>query len=132
MAQALGELKIPPIPELLETERQFAAESVDPLWSQRMEGHILGEISQLTGLELVGLQVECKTTLCRLQLVEPDLAKASSPYKSFPELVATFGLETRWVMSVVDRYGTPTSLAYLGRVENGAMRSDAPQPPVQE
>ena len=75
---------------------------------------------------------EDNATLCRLQLVEPDLAKARSPYPSFPELVATFGLETRWVMSVVDRYGTPTSLAYLARVESGVTRSGAPQPPVQE
>ncbi|HZL96716.1 MAG TPA: hypothetical protein VFB99_23875, partial [Vicinamibacterales bacterium] len=71
MSQTLGELQLPPVPELLETERQFAAAGVDPLWSEGMEGHILGEISQLTGLELVGLQVECKTTLCRLFRSDP-------------------------------------------------------------
>jgi hypothetical protein len=124
ITETLEELRLPPVPELLATEREFNSESVDPEWAGRTEAYILGEIAQLTGLELVGLHVECRTTLCRLRLAEPAQAPAASPAAASPrpggappfdELVRKFGLEPLWVMKVADRSGTPTSLAYLRR-----------------
>ena len=143
MTQALGELELPPIPELLETERAFAAESVDPTWSTQTEARILGRIAEITGLALVSLNVECRTTLCRLQLVEPgtvpnrpsvtfpgpDRAAASRP--SVTDLVRATGLKARWVIAVRDRNGTPVSLAYLERGETTGSPPDAREPPVQ-
>jgi hypothetical protein len=110
--EALDDLKLPPVPELLETERAFAAEAVDPRWSPEAEAHILGEIAQVTGLKLVTLQVGCKTTLCRLHVSQQELRKGPGPIL---DIVARLGMKTRWVISVQDRNGVPTSLAYLER-----------------
>jgi hypothetical protein len=111
MTEALEELKLPPVPEILDTEQAFAAEAVDPLWSQEAETHILSEIAQVTGLKLVTLRVECKTTLCRLHVAQQELSRTDP----FSQLVGRLGLTPRWVVTVVDRNGVPTSLAYLER-----------------
>jgi hypothetical protein len=111
ISEALEELRLPPIPEILETEHAFTAEAVDPRWAPEAEAHILGEIAQVTGLKLVTLRVECKTSLCRLHVSQQELSR-SNP---FPKLVDRLGLKPRWVMAVVDRNGVPTSLAYLKR-----------------
>ncbi len=112
ITEALEELKLPPVPELLETERAFAAEAVDSLWSQEAETQILAEIAQVTGLKLITLRVECRTTLCRLHVGQQELQHGPGPIL---EIVARLGMKTRWVVSVQDRNGVPTSLAYLER-----------------
>ncbi|HEY7671748.1 MAG TPA: hypothetical protein VIC71_05980 [Gammaproteobacteria bacterium] len=54
-------------------EGAFARENRDPQWAAPMEAHILDEISQKAlGLEITQLDVECRTTLCRLQFVFPQ------------------------------------------------------------
>jgi len=143
MTQALEELQLPPVPELLETERAFAAESVDPLWSTATEARILGQISEIAGLKLASLNVECRTTLCRLQFVEPGTVpdrpsvtfpapdRAASNRPSITDLVRATGLKGRWVIAVRDRNGTPVSLAYLERGETTGSPPDAREPPVQ-
>jgi hypothetical protein len=130
IAQALEDLQLPPMPELLEAERAFAAERADSLWADATEGYILGEIARTTGLQLVTLQVECRTSMCRLHLVERQSQDAEprilfpsvrgAPARNaqlgpFVNLVAGLDLDPRWVASVVDGNGTPTSLAYLAR-----------------
>ena len=133
ITQALEDFQMPPMPELLEAERVFAGERVDPAWANAMEGHILGEIARTPALQLVTLQVECRTSMCRVQLVQqqsqgaepgivfpsvrPDPRTGSGRAASFGTFVSTLGLDPRWVASVVDRNGTPTSLAYLARRE---------------
>jgi hypothetical protein len=126
ITEALDDLRLPPIPELRETERAFAAEAVDPLWSPEAEAHILGEIAQVTGLKLVTLQVECKTTLCRLHVAQQELRKGPGPIL---DIVARLGMKTRWVISVEDRNGVPTSLAYL---ERGSAVPGGPTPGVDD
>ena len=111
ITEALEDLKLPAVPEMLETERAFAAEAVDPQWSPQAEAHILGEIAQMTGLKLITLRVECKTSLCRLHVAQQELSAANP----FLGIVARLGMNPRWVISVVDRNGVPTSLAYLER-----------------
>jgi hypothetical protein len=112
ITEALDDLRLPPIPELRETERAFAAEAVDPRWSPEAEAHILGEIAQVTGLKLITLRVECKTTLCRLHVAQQELPKGPGPIL---DIVARLGMKTRWVISSEDGNGVPTSLAYLER-----------------
>ena len=86
MSQALEDLQMPPIPELLETEREFAAQSRDPVWSTATEADILGQIAGIAGLELASLNVECRTTLCRLQFVSRGPCQASrGPFSLRPE-----------------------------------------------
>ncbi len=111
ITEAIEELKLPPVPEILETERAFAGEAVDPGWSPEAETHILSEIAQVTGLKLITLRVECKTSLCRLHVAQQELSRAAP----FQELVGRLGLNPLWVVTVVDRNGVPTSLAYLER-----------------
>ena len=77
-------------PGLAAIEQAFAAEPVDPLWATGMEGNILGQLAQ-ANLQLVTMQVECRTSMCRVQLMErpskrPDLA-------TFHDLVRDLGLD---------------------------------------
>src|SRR5262245_52921362 len=41
------ERRMPALPELLETDRTFAAESVDPAWSTATEAGVLGRIAEI-------------------------------------------------------------------------------------
>jgi hypothetical protein len=96
--------------------KAFAAEPVDPFWATGMEGRILEQLAQAEGLQVVTMQVECRTSMCRVQLVE--FAPKQRGVADFAELVRGFGLDVWRVNGVVDQSGTPTSVAYLGRHES--------------
>ena len=100
----------PPIPEFRQTEQAFASEDADPAWSPVAEAHILGDISQATGLQALDIQVDCRTSMCRVQMLQPQF-----PQGSFQDLVHSMGLEPVWVFNLVGRNGTPVTLAYLKR-----------------
>ena len=100
----------PPIPEFRQTEQAFASEDADPAWSPVAEAHILGDISQATGLQALDIQVDCRTSMCRVQMLQPQF-----PQGSFEDLVHSMGLEPVWVFNLVGRNGTPVTLAYLKR-----------------
>jgi len=108
-------LSIGPIPEFKETLRQFAAEGEDPAWSAAMETRIFSEISQATGLSVGDIQVDCRTTMCRVLLTKPSSAP-NARYRGFNELIDSFGLKTKWILAVPDENGTPINFAYLQRV----------------
>jgi hypothetical protein len=117
-------VSIPPIPEFKETLRQFAAESDDPNWSVTTETRIFSEISQATGLGAGDIQVDCRTTMCRVLLTNPS----SSPnprYRSFNELIDSFGLKTVWLLAIPDENGTPVSFAYIQRGEGATTQSES-------
>jgi len=109
-------------PELDGIDQAFAAERVDPSWATGMEGNILGQLAR-ANLQLVTMQVECRTSLCRVQLISPP-SKPRDP-GAFRELERDLGLELWRVMGSVDEIGTPTSVAYLARP--GCMSPD-PRP----
>ena len=99
-------------PGMAGIEQAFAAERVDPLWATGMEGHILGQLAQ-TDLQLVTMQVECRTSMCRVQLVErpsksPDMA-------AFRDLVRGFGLDVWRMLGSRNQSGATTKVAYLAR-----------------
>jgi hypothetical protein len=102
-------------PELAGMEQAFAAERVHPLWATGMEGNILGQIAQ-ANLQLVTMQVECRTSMCRVQLVEGP-SKRTDP-GTFHDLVRDLGLDVWRVNGLVDQNGTPTLVAYLARRES--------------
>lgn len=121
LERALGgieesELKIPvpPVAEFGDTLRQFAAETDDPSWSAATETRIFSEISQATGLAAGDIQVDCRTTLCRVLLTRP-VSAPNARYRSFNELVDSFGLETAWIFAMPDENGTLVSVAYVRR-----------------
>lgn len=99
-------------PGMAGIEQAFAAERVDPLWATGMEGHILGQLAQ-ANLQLVTMQVECRTSMCRVQLVErpsksPDMA-------AFRDLVRGFGLDVWRMLGSRNQSGATTKVAYLAR-----------------
>jgi len=100
-------------PGMAGIEQAFAAEPVDPLWAPGMEGNILGQLAQANGLRLVTLQVECRTSMCRVQLVE-GLSKPTN-MGVFRDLVSGFGLDVWRMNGFVDQNGTRTLVAHLAR-----------------
>lgn len=100
-------------PGLASIEKAFAAERVDPLWAPGMERNILEQLAQAKGLQVVTMQVECRTSMCRVQLVEPP-SKRRGP-EGFLDLVRDFGLDVWRVNGFVDQNGTPTLVAHLAR-----------------
>jgi len=109
-------------------ERDFANESRDPEWSAGMEGRILAEISQLSGLAAYLIEVDCRTTRCRLQLILPanptrslEFANSSAnPLQT--NLAEAVNLETELVL-VMGESGTSVFLTYLRRPETSNPQS---------
>lgn len=129
---SLAELMLPDgrlPPPLSEAQETFAAEPVDPVWAPEAEARILSEIATATGRPMVTLQAECRSTVCRLQVVERDLAplgSARSDANGIPQavtamasstrdLLSGIGLEPRGAMSIPDASGSRVLLAYFGR-----------------
>jgi hypothetical protein len=99
-------------PGLASIEKAFAAEAVDPLWAPGMERNILDQLAQAKGLQLVTMQVECRTSMCRVQLVEGP-KRMDMP--AFRDLVSAFGLDVWRMNGFVDQNGTQTKVAHLAR-----------------
>jgi hypothetical protein len=75
------------------TIEEFEAESKDPAWSVAAEGQILGKLSRTTNLALVSVQVDCRTTICRIHVTQPR----SDP-SAFRQLVSDYD-EATWAFS---------------------------------
>jgi hypothetical protein len=99
-------------PGLASIEKAFAAERVDPLWATETEGNILGQLAQ-ANLQLMTMQVECRTSMCRVQLVEP--ASKRPDMNAFQDLVRGFGLDVWRMMGFANQNGATTTVAYLAR-----------------
>ena len=108
------------------SEAELAIEDKDPAWAPTMEARILAEISRKAlGLELTYLQVDCRTSLCRVEMVFPQQLlqkKFGNVPKGTPwtgqQPVGFFldalDLEFREpVPSGLDRYGAPVVIAYV-------------------
>ena len=125
MTWALQDLELlPPIPEFAEAVRDFASQTDDAPWSEGTESHIFGQISQATGLGASDIQVDCRTTMCRVQLSNP-VSALNPRYSSLNELVDTFGLETLWLWAAPDSNGNPINLVYLRRGGTPTTQSEA-------
>jgi hypothetical protein len=99
-------------PGMAAIEQAFAGERVDPLWATGMEGHILGQLAQ-ANLQLVTMQVECRTSMCRVQLVERPSKSPDMP--AFQDLVRGFGLDVWRMLGSRNQSGATTKVAYLAR-----------------
>jgi len=98
-------------PGMAGIEQAFAAERVDPLWATGMERNILDQLAQAS-LQLVTMQVECRTAMCRVRLVEPPSKRPDT--KAFQDLVRGFDLDV-WRMQFNNQSGATTTVAYLAR-----------------
>jgi hypothetical protein len=99
-------------PGLASIEKAFATEAVDPLWATGMERNILDQLAQ-ANLQLVTMQVECRTSMCRVQLVEPP--SKSPDMATFRDLVRGFGLDVWRMQGMGNQSGATTTVAYLAR-----------------
>lgn len=102
--------QVPRGPE--EGELVFSAERVDATWAPGAEADILGRFARANGLALITLQVECKSTMCKVQVASPE---ESSGGGTFEFLNGSLGLKPRWVTRAVDRSGMLQWVAYVGR-----------------
>jgi hypothetical protein len=126
--------------ELLEIDQAFVTEPVDASWAPETESRVLESIANMAGLQIITIQVECRTSTCRLQFAEraptdtgsgvpsPSDERVKAAALQFQKFVQSFGLEAT-AMSVPDRYGTRMSVAYLRRTDTvlrheGSERSD--------
>jgi hypothetical protein len=103
----------------LEGEREFGAEPLDAGWAPGAEVELLAKVAQVPGLKLIDLQVQCRSTMCRLQLTQPHRIPGEVAGPPFLLLLNSLGMEPRWMMTVPDGYGGPSastrSFAYLWR-----------------
>ena len=112
MAELLAEREQEFPPEVAQGEREFAAEPVDATWAPGAEAEVLSKFAQMPGLKLLDLQVECRSTMCRLQLIQPTGAAGARPFNI---LLDSIGYEPRWMMAIRDPSGALRSIAYLWR-----------------
>jgi hypothetical protein len=105
----IGRLRDGPPLQLIEGERAFAAEPVDRTWATPAEASIYAKLAEIPGLTLIDLQVECRSTMCRLQM------SGESSLPSFKGLFEPIGLEPAWMATMKDRAGPVRSFAYLWR-----------------
>ena len=107
-------------------ERTLAAEDRDPYWSPDMETRIVNEIAQKAlGLEITDLQVNCRTTLCRVDMtfalrlltkdfgsVPPDAVWDGRQPVSF--FAKALDLDFRQQVAMgLNAYGTPVFVGYV-------------------
>jgi hypothetical protein len=103
-------------PGLAEGEREFAAEPVDAAWAPGAEADLLATYAQMPGLRLIDLQVECRSTMCRVQLTQPRGATAADGGpRPFSILLDSAGLKPRYMNMISDPSGHMKSVAYLWR-----------------
>jgi hypothetical protein len=107
-------------PHLRGYEKDFLIEPLDPVWSRSREAEILGQLAQISGLGLLAVEVECRTSVCRMQLTHGVVSAESEhlevPVRLYTELSAKLGYEDRIPTGFarVDA-ATVASLAYLPR-----------------
>jgi len=109
-------------------EQRLGTEGKDPLWSGSMETRIVDEISRKAlGLEITDLQVDCRTTLCRVDMTFP-LQFATKTFEPFTPDTAWNGKQPlmffvkaldldfhEQVAAGLNRYGTPVLVGYVFR-----------------
>jgi hypothetical protein len=93
--------------------RLYESESVDRDWAPRAEAAILEQVAQ-TGVQVLDLRVECRTSVCRLELLErasdrPIAVPVAVALRQIGELQPTF---PRRIESPV---GTRATVSYLAR-----------------
>jgi hypothetical protein len=97
--------------QFVEGEREFAAEPIDGTWAPVAEASLLSTIAEEPGLELVDLQVQCRSTMCRVLLTQPMAARADA--KPPFHIAERVDMKPRWVITVIDG-GAPTRPPQVG------------------
>jgi hypothetical protein len=103
-------------------ENAFVAEPVDPFWSRSREAEILGQIAQISGLRLITIEAECRTSMCRLQWTQDVPLPVEGELRGMPsdvhkDLLARLGYTQKIEMGTAGDAGSRalTALTYLPR-----------------
>ena len=106
-------------------ENAFVAEPLDPLWSRSREAEILGQIAQISGLRLINIEVECRTSMCRLQWTQSVPVPVEGELRGMPNVVYEALLARLGYTQLIPLgtagdagSGTLTSLTYLPRQQD--------------
>lgn len=100
-------------PGLVKQESEFSVEPIDAEWAPGVQAGILGELAQIPKLEVINMDVECRSTMCRLQLVQPASA-ATAPH--LKELLESRGfVEPLWIITMREPSGLVRSVVYWPR-----------------
>lgn len=91
----------------------YESENVDRDWAPRTEAEILEKVSQ-TGVQVLDLRVECRTSICRLELLE----RANQRSVSMPIAIALLqvaDLRPFPPRQIDSTAGTRATVSYLAR-----------------
>ena len=91
----------------------YESENVDRDWAPRAEAEILEKVSQ-TGVQVLDLRVQCRTTICRLDLLE----RANERSISMPIAVALLqipDLQPSFPRPIESPAGARSTVSYLAR-----------------
>jgi hypothetical protein len=102
-------------PQIAAVEREFGTEPVDQTWAPGAEAAVFAAFAQMPGLKLVDQQVECRSTMCRIQLTQPGSAVTSGERPPFNILSDSLGLRPRFVMMVGAGSTSQRSIGYFWR-----------------
>ena len=132
LANLFGDRQTELPPGAKEGEREFAAEPVDAAWAPGAEADLLAKFAQMPGLKLVGLQVECRSTMCRVQLTQPRGATAEDGERPFSTFLDSSGPKPRYLSMIFDPSGQMSSVAYFWREGFARLPPPPPQPTGSE
>jgi hypothetical protein len=114
-------------PEIAAVELGFGTEPVDRTWAPGAEARIFAAFAQIPGLKLIDQQVECRSTMCRIQLTQPGSAVTSGERPPFNILSDSIGLTPRFMMMVGGESTSQRSIGYFWR--EGFAPSEQPDQP---
>jgi hypothetical protein len=114
-------------PEIAAVELAFGTEPVDQSWAPGAEAAVFAAFAQVPGLKLIDQQVECRSTMCRVQLTQPGSAVPSGERPPFNILSDSIGLRPRYVMMVGAGSAAQRSIGYFWR--EGLAPSEQPDQP---
>jgi len=114
-----------PVPNAAERDRMFRAEPVDREWAPGAEAELLRKLAEIPGLKVITMRVECRSTMCRLDVTLP--AGAASAARAAP-FDPTLDLRPTLVIATRDPSGAPSTVMYFMRpgYEPNLFRSDIP------
>ena len=132
LANLFGDRQTELPPGAKEGEREFAAEPVDAAWAPGAEADLLAKFAQMPGLKLVDLQVECRSTMCRVQLTQPRGATAEDGERPFSTFLDSSDSKPRYLSMIFDPSGQMSSVAYFWREGFARLPPPPPQPTGSE
>jgi hypothetical protein len=133
-------------------------EPVDPEWAPGARTQIVSKIAEQPGLELISVNVECRTTMCYVELAQPVPVKPPGPATpetdylntlrirapqpapgaeaATTDLMTSLGMQPRFIMTFAGEPGMQRSIALLMRPgvpppEMAARHSSEPPAPAE-